>query len=500
MKLNKIKKKIENVESIEDILLIAKKHYKYISYASRASVFNNAIFREKCKGENSVSLKLVNELSLLFISYPYKKLLLLHRGQSEIEERRIFIILVKKIQKLYAEQQASQISANSSKDLRFTFLNYHFNYPAISVGEYLKFFELFDGISKEIYNFSIYRNSIGILELTSEIPCNLWITKEKLEKKFCKGLNIEDIDKLFYDIREINSNDWYPTDITEKFKGKIGIKFNERYFVPQSHFIMANILRYLIDRAEANNRKGKILENYTKSLFEKFFKDDGFVNGPVYDNKGREQDIIIRYKNIVISVECKAQDFKEVFRNRIKASRRLQRRFTSVLLKGAKQCDRVKENFKKNNTVKYYDNGNYKQRKLSFTVNSCKKIKVLKIVVTMDEYLDLAESPYNFIDDNYIDTWFVNLMTLKKILWKSNPEEFIRYVTYRCSGYKTISSLTSNELDQFGYFISDNYNIYPNNDIGIEIFLKPSFSKTFDSYDEEYTKKEINRIKELSRK
>lgn len=64
--------------------------------------------------------------------------------------------------------------------------------------------------------------------------------------------------------------------------------------------------------------------------------------------------------------------------------------------------------------MKYYDNGNYKQRKLAFTVNSCKKIKVLKIVVTMDEYLDLAESPYNFIDDNYIDTWFVNLMTLKK--------------------------------------------------------------------------------------
>lgn len=67
LKLNKIKKKIENVESIEDVLLIAKKHYKYISYASRASVFNNAIFREKCKEENSVSLKLVNELSLLFI-------------------------------------------------------------------------------------------------------------------------------------------------------------------------------------------------------------------------------------------------------------------------------------------------------------------------------------------------------------------------------------------------------------------------------------------------
>ncbi|QCQ04795.1 hypothetical protein FAX13_09280 [Ligilactobacillus animalis] len=499
MKLNKIVETIRNAESVEVVLIVAKKHYKYIPYECRATVFNKVIFKERYGG--SISLKLVSDLSLLFMSYPYKKFTWPRKKRITREEICIFIILAKKIQTLYNKQQVEQVSTNSSEDVGITFLNYHFTYPAISCGEYFKFFELFDCISKEVYNFSIYRNAIGILELTSEMPINLWITKEKLEKKFNKELNIKDIDKLFYDVREINKNDWYPTDITKKFKGKIGIKFNNRYFVPQSYFIMVNILRYLTERAEANNRKGKILENYTKNLFENFFKNDGIVKGPLYDEKGNEQDIIIRYKDTVISVECKAQDFKEVFRDRNKAKKRLHRRFNSVLLKGAKQCDRVKENFKKNDTVKYYDSGNCEHRKLVFDIkNSRDKIKVLKIVVTMDEYLDLAESPYNFINDNYTDTWFVSLMTLKKILWKSNPEEFIRYVIYRSSEHKAITSLASNELDQFGYFISDNYNLYPNNYSLFEIYLNSSFSRVFDEYDREYTKEEISRLKKLIKK
>lgn len=45
-----------------------------------------------------------------------------------------------------------------------------------------------------------------------------------------------------------------------------------------------------------------------------------------------------------------------------------------------------------------------------------------KVVVTLDDYLNLSESPHEFLDIEYKDTWIVNIFNLKRILWISQKE------------------------------------------------------------------------------
>ena len=503
----RIKNTIEETDTIEDLLILSKNYYSAIPINIRSMIFNQVIFQRKMDSEDvHFSIKLATNLSLLFMSYPINKksyLYFLHdiKIYHEIE---IFRILIFKFHNLYTIQQTEQM-VNHEYGFFSTFLNYHFHYSSISIGDYLEIFKLFEAVSNKIYGFSIYKFSKILLFLTSDTSykpneaaikiTNAWISNKQMHQYFNNGLPAEIISNIFIDESEIKPDIIYPTDITKIFRGKIGIKFKKGYFVPQCAFIFENILRQLIESPEANDTKGEILENHVSEILQDFFGKESVIK-TFFDECGNEQDILVKYKNFILSIECKAQDFKEVFRNHEQAIKRLTRRFKQIILKGCEQCERVKENIYTNSSVCYYDSDDKKDRNKIIEISNTKKIEVLKIVVTLDDYLNLSESPHEFLDNKYKDTWVVNLFSLKKILWISNKEEFINYVKYRTSSLETIKSINSDELEQFGYFTSPNFNFYPPNNLGITINLMNGFSKIFDSYDVYSFEKEIARLDE----
>lgn len=496
--MTNVVKSIQRANSIEELLEVSKKYYSKISIFHRSLIFNQIIFQRKLEPEDDqLSLKLAMNLSFLFMIYPVKMSIrerLFKKINVEFE-LGVFRIFIQKNYQLYLEQQTEQ----SEGELFTTYLNYHFHFPSISVGEYLELFGLFDKISKKIYGFSIYNLAKIILFFTSNTSIdkcgemtitNAWISNKDMKNFFNRELSPTIISGLFADVSEFNSEKLlYPTAVPKLFKGKIGLRFKTGYFVPQCEYVFENILRKLIEASESNKFKGNVLEDHTRDILKNFFTD-GTVTKTYYDEDKNEQDIIVQYKNYLLVIECKAHDFKEVYRDQAAAVNRLNQRFNQVILKGCKQCERVKERVTNNVSVVFYDSDKTDKRKKIIELPNTANLKVLKVVVTLDDYLNLSESPHEFLDKKYQDTWIVNLFTLKKILWTSDQEKLIQYIEYRTSTLTTISSINSDELDQYGYFVSPNYGIFPPNNIGISIHLMNGFSKMFDRYDDESFKKQ----------
>ncbi|MGE6526613.1 hypothetical protein [Bacillus safensis] len=501
--INKIKKS----NSIEDLITLSKSYYSTIPIKIRSIIFNQVIFQRRIDYDDKYfSIKLATNLALLFMSYPFHKKFfkIFQNNKKTQEEIIVFRLFTNKFQELYISQQTIQSSFNE-KSFHPTYWNYHFHYVSISLGEYLEIFKLLEKVSNKIYGFSVYEFSKLLIFLTLDVIhkpsegtveiTNIWISNDQMKQYIHKNPSFENISKFFLKESEFESGIVYPTDIPKIFRGKIGIKIKEGYFVPQSYFIFENVLRQLIESPIADDVKGKILEKHVVEILQDFFGNESVIT-TYFDEDGNEQDILVSYKNYILALECKAQDFKEVFRNHTKALNRLNRRFNQIILKGCKQCDRVKENISNNNSVSYYDSDDKESRNEIIKISNTRKIEVLKIVVTLDDYLNLSESPHEFLDEKYKDTWVVNLFNLKKILWKSNKEEFVSYVKYRTSLLETIKSINSDELEQFGYFISPNFNLYPPNNLGINISLKPSFSKVFELYEAYSIEKELVKLDE----
>ncbi len=508
MKLENIEKKIKNLTTLEEVLDLAKQYYSLIPISRRSKIFNGVIFQRKTNPEDIYfSLKLATNLSFIFMAYHEKKISYFYsyfRRNDINYEMQIFRFFVMRIHKIYTRQQIDQVDDKTDKNF-FTYLNYHFHYPSISVGDYIEMFKIFDDISKRTYGFSVYNIAKLLLFWTSDISIddetgifkltNEWLSLEKMEKVYGIELSSLIVSNLFIDESEVKDKFIYPTEIFTDFKGKIGIKFQKGYFIPQSTFIFESILRYLIETEKSNKLKGNILERHVENLLKDFFDEKNVIK-TFYDDSGIEQDILVKYGKYFLSIECKAQDFKEVHRDRNQAVERLTRRFNQVILKGCKQCSRVKKKFAQDEPVIYYDSDKKKKRNVILNVPDTKNIEVLKIVVTLDDYLNLSEFPHDFLSSEYEDTWIVNLFTLKRILWASEPDQFIKYVKYRTSGLKTIRSINSDELEQFGYFVSPNFDIYPQNDLGITINLGQGFSKLFDEYDDYSYQKEMEEWEE----
>lgn len=496
--MTNVVKSIQRVDSIEELLMVSKKYYSKISIFHRSLIFNQIIFQRKLEPEDDqISLKLAMNLSFLFMMYPIKMSIGVHLFKKINVESEfvVFRLFIQKFYQLYLEQQTEQ----SEGELFTTYLNYHFHFPSISVGDYLELFGLFDKISEKIYGFSIYNLAKILLFFTSNVSknkngqvtaTNTWISNEDMKKFFNRELSSIIISGLFADVSEVNSEKLlYPTAVPKLFKGKIGLRFKTGYFVPQCEYVFENILRNLIEASESNKFKGNVLEDHTRDTLKNFFTE-GTVTKTYYDEEKNEQDILVQYKDYLLVIECKAHDFKEVYRDQDAAVNRLNQRFNQVILKGCKQCERVKEKVFNNDSVVYYDSDKENKRKKIIKLPNTANLKVLKIVVTLDDYLNLSESPHEFLEEKYQDTWIVNLFTLKKILWISNQENLIKYIEYRTSALTTISSMNSDELDQYGYFVSPNYGMFPPNNIGISIHLMNGFSKIFDRYDDESFKKQ----------
>ncbi|MDU2148124.1 MAG: hypothetical protein E7E58_08990 [Paeniclostridium sordellii] len=489
-----LKKEIKNLKNINDVIKFAKIHYSKLTREYRAKIFNGVI---QDKQLNSVqfkySLRLLIELSYIFISYKSNFIRIFNNCSHNLrEEKDIFISIGEKIYELDCLNQANN-NKFEENDLK-RYLNYKYDYTSINAYEYYKIFEYFDELSEDIYGLSMYRNFSKLFILLVSTK-NLYIKNNILKKEF---YNITNSEKLFLDGYKLKQNSFIEQNIRHIFKGKLGIKFSDGLYVPRSYFILENILKGIIENEKSKDKKGNILEMYSKDIIGGFFKN---IYHNLYDKKGNEQDLLIEFEDKILFVECKAQNFKSIFVEGKDATQIREKHFKEVIVKACEQCHRGKEYLINNKSAIYYNSNKKKGRKKILEVNRISNKKIFKIVVVLDEYLDLAELSNRYLEEKYKDTWVVNIFTLHRILWISNKingiNTFFKYLEYRTQNNLDIESLHCDELAQFGYWISPNYNIYPQLGMNISIVLRNSFTGIFNEYDlyfNEKLKKELKLI------
>ena len=300
---------------------------------------------------------------------------------------------------------------------------------------------------------------------------------------------------LFLDNYKIKNKLFIENNLRTVFKGKLGIKFSDGLYVPRAYHIFENIFKGIIDNEQSKDKKGDILEVYSKDIIGMFFDN---IHHTSYDNNRNEQDLIIEFEDKILFVECKSQNFKNIFIEGNDAAKIREKHFEEVIVKACEQCQRGKEYLINNKTAIYYNSNKKKGRSKVLEVSNTSSKKIFKIVVVLDEYLDLAELSSRYLEEKYKDTWIVNIFALNKILWTSNRingvSTFFEYLEYRTQNYLGIESIHCDELAQFGYWISPNYNIYPQLGMNINIVLNDSFTNIFDEYDSYFYKELINEL------
>jgi hypothetical protein len=474
------RQEVSKFKNINDGIRFSKVHYRKLARRDRARIFNEVIQDSQINPDKyEFSLRLAVELSCIFMSFKTNFIRALSKNKFSLaEEKEIFISMV---EKNYELDWTKKLENNDleNNDLN-RYLSYKYDYPSINIYEYYKLFEYFDELSKDIYGLSIYRNFYELLTLIASKE-NLYIENNILKKEYG---NIKNLENFFLDENEIKKSIFIRNNLRTVFKGKLGIKFSDGLYIPRSYFILENIFRGIIENEKSKDKKGNILEEYSKNIIVRFFKD---IYHTSYDNKGNEQDLIIEFEDKILFLECKSQNFKNIFIEGKDAAQIREKHFEEVIVKACDQCQRGKEYVLNNLTAIYYDSNKKKGRLKVLEVNNTKIKKIYKIVIVLDEYLDLAELSNRYLQKKYKDTWIVNIFALNRILWISNAingiSTFFEYLEYRTQNCLGVESIHCDELAQFGYWISPNYNFYPPLGININIVLNNNFTNIFDEYD-----------------
>ena len=362
-----------------------------------------------------------------------------------------------------------------------------------------------------MYNFSIYDNYLYIANITSGRNSG-WLSEKKLKNFFRgSGLEINEINSLFFDISILNKDDIQFLEIQTKMLGKLGIKYEQGYYIPQTWFIFENLFNYLAENKKEDATE--ILEGYAQRLFSSFFgKSNVSLNN--YDKGRNEQDIIISLEDTILLVECKSNNFTRISDDDLRTEEKLQNTFNSAIQYGANQCLRAEKYIKDNDPAEYYDSNKKRGRNKILEINKGSEKTILKIVVLLNDYLNLAESSNQFLEESTKNVWVVNMFALEKILWKlGNVSDFIEYAIHRCSNIQTIEARTSDELVQLGYFISPIFkNFIPQNNMFATVSAGNNFANWANEYEvikdlnefnywvnyqlakENYSKKQIEKI------
>ncbi|EMU55650.1 MULTISPECIES: hypothetical protein [Clostridium] len=252
---------------------------------------------------------------------------------------------------------------------------------------------------------------------------------------------------LFLDNYKIKNKLYIENNLREVFKAKLGIKFSDGLYVPRAYCIVENIFKGIIDNKQSKDKKGDILEVYSKDVIGMFFNN---IQHTSYDNNRNEQDLIIEFEDKILFVECKSQNFKNIFIEGNDAAQIKEKHFEDVIVKACEQCQRGKEYLINNKTAIYYNSNKKKGRSKVLEVNNTSHKKIFKIVVVLYEYLDLAELSSRYLEEKYKDTWIVNILALNKILWTSNRingvSTFFEYLEYRIQKYFGMESIHCDEL------------------------------------------------------
>ncbi|MGR5876056.1 hypothetical protein ACT7C3_03295 [Bacillus pacificus] len=302
-------------------------------------------------GETGASLKLLINLCFLAVANSQDRKWYQKKRVINYEEEVLF--LSDEINKLYcAYYRLVEKGEIGSEDITTrAFMSYHFNYPSVSIKQYENIFYCFEEIINQIYasrgldlkqiitGFFIILNYEELKQkekkvgkyISKEFGVYLVFPKGELIK-ILKEYNINEqvFRKVFFiESNQLNFPNEYPTNIEKYTIGKIGIETKDVIYVPRNYYILDKFWRSVVESNVSDKKKGDLLELYCKKFVSDFFGEE-HVFTKIYDQNNNEQDIIILYEDRVISIECKAVEFKEVFRESKRALSRLKQRFEKV--------------------------------------------------------------------------------------------------------------------------------------------------------------------------
>ncbi|MCC2349381.1 hypothetical protein [Bacillus pacificus] len=499
--------------TVENCINNIKNRYKDYVSDDILKVFNYCIIKRNVQysmGETGASLKLLINLCFLAVANSQDRKWYQKKRVINYEEEVLF--LSDEINKLYcAYYRLVEKGEIGSEDITTrAFMSYHFNYPSVSIKQYENIFYCFEEIINQIYasrgldlkqiitGFFIILNYEELKQkekkvgkyISKEFGVYLVFPKGELIK-ILKEYNINEqvFRKVFFiESNQLNFPNEYPTNIEKYTIGKIGIETKDVIYVPRNYYILDKFWRSVVESNVSDKKKGDLLELYCKKFVSDFFGEE-HVFTKIYDQNNNEQDIIILYEDRVISIECKAVEFKEVFRESKRALSRLKQRFEKSIQYGYNQCQRIVTQIENGNS-KYYDSDENESKKLLFDLSNYDPNKVIKIVVTLDNYHNLSESVFQFLDKQDINEkypWAIDIFTLERIIQffiknKCSPETLIKYIDARIENYGATQTMAVDELDILGFYLKYG-SIFSDKNKNISLTLGHGYSAMFEDVD-----------------
>lgn len=390
------------------------------------------------------------------------------------------------------------VDTSDQKSFHKSYYSYHLDFPSTSTRQYFNFFmNNLDSIS-EIYNTTLDDSKhlvYGLLLITnfergwhkrnyiSRILSffNLGIEKDQvkfnavnvfyqipdmhIKKLFDKyGLKYKIlIESLFIDIDELKKeNDIiYFTEYRKKCAKYVGVKFGNNISFVRNHNVINGVYEAVLQSKTFEISKGNYLEKRTYNLLcQVFGAHNVFKN--IYDVNGNEQDFIVTYKSVLLSVECKGNKFAEPFVDKLRAEKRMNHNFKKVIEKGYSQTARVVENLNLKK-CKYYDSDDVHNRKEVIDISKYNSEDFFSIIVTLEEYHSLGTELQNSLDISnsmkiplVVEINDLEIM-IGKCLNNFNLDFFISYLAARKNYYGLIYTANSDELDYFGHYINNRF-------------------------------------------
>ncbi|KIL40242.1 hypothetical protein SD70_14880 [Gordoniibacillus kamchatkensis] len=379
------------------------------------------------------------------------------------------------------------------------YMNFHFNFPDISIRQYLDFFYKHVDILEHYFNMvelsgdQIIRGLLIVLNYERACKKSLMLRMQKrwqeitdshcfvdirsdtpisnkvrthfttdcirmLLNKFDIPANIF-IDAMFFNVHQQDVISFeYPTNIYKKYRSYFGIKYHEKILLPRNHYILDRLFNIIEDsELYIDKRKGDYLENRAYEIISKFFGGENVYKN-LFDENGDDQDIIVLYNGYLLSIECKATKLKEPFINKEKSETRLQRNFKPSLQKAYEQSERIAIHMNKG-TAKFYNSRNREKRELVIDLSAIKVTSIRSIAVTLTPYLNLGTDIHLMLKKEGVikEPWSIDIFSLEQILLKCmhnyNIDFFMGFLENRLDLYGSVFSVSGDELSHFGTYI-----------------------------------------------
>ncbi len=330
-------------------------------------------------------------------------------------------------------------------------------------------------------NYSIINYSIiNVSDLSDlDIYFNDTIFKEILFFDVDDIIKLLSIDKNYRDIflkildffnfeLSNNDNETYKYFSDENvYKRKPIIKYGDKFLLQNFQnfeiFLKDNITDYLKSKKEWKRYldiRGQYLENKTKEIFGKIFKDSIYYDSLYYSFKGDrcELDGLLIHNNTIFLIEAKSAQFHESAKRG--GMKRLRDNIFDNIEFASKQAMRSKEYILSSDTVEFMN----KQGKKILTIRNKDYQELYVVNVTLEQFADLSVELYKLkqldIYKSHEYPWSISLNDLEVLSdFLNSPSEFIHYSNFRknMDGSVLGEFIIPYELDLLVYYCNDFY-------------------------------------------